>query len=130
VGDLEGRLSVAPGSRHDQLIEAAAREDVVGLYFPTLLEFSAPAAIEFIATLPPNLLLAGGFDTSAAFVAAPGLLFDPDAYPPLLWLSGLAGEKDGIGYHYEAYGYNLTFNRRSHRGQVSEYWACGVVALA
>ena len=34
--------------------------DVVGWYFPCLSEFSVPAAIEQMAGLPANLLLAGG----------------------------------------------------------------------
>ena len=46
------------------------------------------------------------------------------------WLAGLQGEKPGIGYHFEAYGYNLTFNRRPHLDQTAEYWWSGVTVLA
>ena len=49
-------------------------------------------------------------------------------YPPLLWLSGLASTADE-GHYFEAYGYNLTFNRRMHFGQAAEYWDSGLVVL-
>lgn len=129
AGGLEGKLSVAHGSRHERLLEAMSRADVVGYYFPCLLEYSIPAALEQMETLPENLLLAGGFDTCAAFTGSPDLLMRTDGYPPLLWLAALSGEKAGIGYHFEAYGYNLTFNRRAHLDQAAEYWASGLVAI-
>lgn len=129
AGGLEGKLSLAPGSRHERLLDAMGRSDVVGYYFPCLLEYSIPAAIEQLKALPDNLLLAGGFDTCAAFVGSPDLLMRANGYPPLLWLAALSGEKAGIGYHFEAYGYNLTFNRRAHLDQAAEYWASGLVAL-
>ena len=74
--------------------------------------------------------MAGGFDTAAAFVAAPDLLLRGDGYPPLLWLAALDGEQPGIGYHFEAYGHNLTFNRRAHLDQTAEYWWSGITVLA
>lgn len=129
AGGLEGKLSVAPGSRHERLLDAMSRSDVVGYYFPCLLEYSIPAALEQVEALPENLLLAGGFDTCAAFAGSPDLLMRTGGYPPLLWLAALSGEKAGIGYHFEAYGYNLTFNRRAHLDQAAEYWASGLVAI-
>ena len=126
---LTGRLSVQPNSRHEHLIDAMADKDVVGVYFPCLSEYSIPAALQRIATLPEHLLLAGGFDTCAALVATPGLLMRTDGYPPLLWLSALASEKESVGYHFEAYGYNLTFNRRPHLGHAAEYWSSGISVL-
>ena len=45
------------------------------------------------------------------------------------WCSALNGEKDNVGYHFEAYGYNLNFHRRSHLGHVAEYWWNGVTVL-
>jgi hypothetical protein len=126
---LAGKLSVAPGSRHERLLEAMQQAEVVGFYFPCLLEYSVPAALEQMAALPEHFLLAGGFDTSAALIGSPELLLRTDGYPPLLWLSALTAEKDGVGYHYEAYGYNLTFNRRPHLGKAAEYWTSGLVVL-
>lgn len=127
---LAGKLMPAEGSRHQYLIDAMAAGPVVGVYFPCLLEYSLPAAIEQMASLPADFLLAGGYDTVAAFIGSPDLLLRKDGYPPLLWLSGLDSEKEGVGYHFEAYGYDLTFNRRVHQGMAAEYWASGLVVLA
>jgi hypothetical protein len=123
---LDGQLSVASGSRHEQVLNQMADEVVVGVFFPCLLEYSVPAAIERMATLPEQFSLAGGFDTSAAFVSMPDLLLRKEGYPPLLWLSGLVSTEENVAYHFEAYGYDLTFNRRVHLGQVAEYWASGL----
>lgn len=126
---LAGKLGVAAGSRHERLLEAMQQGVVVGYYFPCLLEYSVPAAVEQMKTLPETFLLAGGFDTCAAFVGSPDLLLRRDGYPPLLWLAALSGEQEGIGYHFEAYGYNLTFNRKPHLGHAAEYWASSLVVL-
>ncbi len=126
---LNGKLHIAPESRHARLTEAASQGDVVGWFYPCLLEYSVPAMHEAMAALPNGLLLAGGLDTCAALVGSPSLFLRLDGYPPLLWLAALDGEKEGIGYHFEAYGYNLTFNRRAHLGQAAEYWAGAVVVI-
>lgn len=127
--ELTGQLSVGEKSRHDRLIHAMSQDCVVGYYFPALLEFSIPAARRQIDALPDNFVLAGGYDTCAAFIGSPDLLLRTDGYPPLLWMAGLDGEKENIGYHLEAYGYNLTFNRRAHLGQTAEYWGSGLAVL-
>jgi len=126
----KGSLSVAAGSRHDKLLTQITKQAVVGLYFPCFMEYSVPAMIEQIKFLPEQCLLAGGFDACAALVAAPNLLQRKKGYPPLLWLAGLEDENTKAGYHFEAYGYNLTFNRRSHFDHVAEYWSSGMVILA
>lgn len=127
---LAQRLNVQQGSRHERLIAEMRQREVIGLYFPCLLAYSIPAAIEQLSALPETFMLAGGFDTAAALVSSPELLYRKQAYPPLLWLGALGDEKEGIAYHFEAYGYNLTFNRRAHLGQAAEYWACGLSVLA
>lgn len=126
---LSTKLTIAPNSRHAQLLDAVQNSDLIGWFYPCLLEYSVPAMREAIAELPENVLLAGGIDTCAALVGNPDLLFRTDGYPPLLWLAALNGEKEGIGYHFEAYGYNLTFNRRAHLGKAAEYWAGALVIL-
>ncbi len=126
---LKNRFTVVPGTRHDKLVSLTANEDVVGYYFPCLLEYSVPATRELVQKLSDKFMLAGGFDTFAAVIAAPDLLFNKDFYPPLLWLAALEGEKPTAGYHFEAYGYNLTFNRKPHFDKVAEYWAAGLVVL-
>lgn len=128
-GGLAGKLAIALGSRHEKLLKAQQTQVLVGYYFPCVTEYSVPAAIESIAQLPDQFLLAGGVDTAAAMIAAPDLLLRKDGYPPVLWLSALDTEKNGAGYHFEAYGYHLTFNRRVHLDQPAESWASGLVVL-
>ncbi len=126
---LAGKLTVSSASRHQTLVDQMRDGAIVGLYFPCLTEYSQQATREQMAALPDHLLLAGGFDTCAALIAAPDLLLNRDAYPPLLWLAALDSEKPEVGYHFEAYGYNMTFNRRLHFGEAAEYWASGIVVL-
>lgn len=126
---LSGKLTVAPNSRHERLLQAMRQGPVVGCYFPCLSEYSLPAALERVQSLPQQFMLAGGYDTSAALVGTPGLLQRTDGYPPLLWLAAAQAEKPLAGYFYEAYGYNLTFNRRPHFGQAAEYWNSGLTVL-
>lgn len=127
--DLTNNITIQEDSRHEVLIEKLKNETVVGVYFPTLLEFSIPASIEKVKTLPEDFLLAGGYDTCAAFIGYPNLLLREDGYPPMLWMSSLLGPNPQVGYHIEAYGYNLTFNRRPHLGDAAEYWANALVIL-
>jgi hypothetical protein len=126
---LEKQLLVRENGRHQQLIDKMKDDVVVGVYFPCMLEYSVPATVEQVVKLPAPLLLAGGYDTAAAFISMPNLLFRKDGYPPLLWLSGLTSVEENVGYHFEAYGYDLTFNRRVHLEQVAEYWAHGLSIL-
>lgn len=127
---IKNTLSVTPGSRHDVVLEKMGQDCIVGLYFPCMLEYSVPAAVEQIANMPDRFLLAGGVDTAAAFISMPSLLFREDGYPPLLWLTGLTSQEDKVGYHFEAYGYDLTFNRRVHLNNVAEYWASGITVIS
>ena len=127
---LTGKLMTHPGTRHEILLARLANETLMGFYFPCLAEYALPDVLAFIAHLPENILLAGGVDTCAALIATPDLLLNRTAYPPLLWLAALEGEKPGVGYHFEAYGYNLTFNRRMHFDQAAECWNSGLVILA
>jgi len=129
ASDLSGKLSVVAEGRHQRLIEAMANGPVVGWYIPCLQEYSIPAAIERVAALPKRFLLAGGYDSCAVLIGNPGLVVNCNHYPPLLWLAGLAGEAPGVGYHFEAYGQDLLFNRRAHRGQLSEFWNSAIVVL-
>lgn len=126
---LTGKLSIAVGSRHERLLDAQAEDVVVGVYFPSLMEYSVPAAIEKVSQLPERFLLAGGFDTAAAMIAAPDLLLRTDGYPPVLWMAALDSEKAGVNYMFEAYGYHLTFNRKPHFDQAAESWTSGLVVL-
>lgn len=126
---LSHQLKVFPASRHEKLLDLMTKDVVVGYYYPCMMEYSIPAAIECINTLPSQFLLAGGFDTCSAFIGSPNLLLRTNGYPPLLWMTALKTDKEDVGYHIEAYGYNLNFNRRAHLKHVAEYWAHAVVIL-
>lgn len=126
---LDGRLSVADQGRHAVLLERLAGETVVGVFFVALTEYSIPAARERVEQLPERFLLAGGLDTCAALIGSPGLLLREDGYPPVLWFGGLDSEAADANYHFEAYGYNLTLNRRVHFNDAAESWANGIVVL-
>ena len=126
---LRQKLSVVPKSRHDRLLDRSRHEHLVGCYFPSLSEYSVPAAVEKVNQLPDQFFLAGGYDTAAVLIGTPGLLLRTDGYPPLLWLAALQEQKQEIGYHFESYGYNLTFNRRNHLNQTAESWSSGLVVL-
>lgn len=126
---LAGKLSIAVDSRHEQLITMQSEQVIVGYYFPCLMEYSVPAAIEQTARMPEQFILAGGYDTSAALIGSPDLLLRKEGYPPVIWMAALDAEKSGVNYHYEAYGYNLTFNRKPHFDRVAESWTSGLVVL-
>ena len=126
---LAGKLSVREGSRHGDIIDAMSKRDVVGIYFPCLTEYSIPACIRQLTSLPADFSLSGGFDICAALVGTPELLLRTQGYAPMLWLGGLSTEKPMVAYHFEAYGYNLTFNRRAHLDAAAEYWWNGLTLI-
>ena len=86
-----------------------------------ILPLGSPAA-------PENWLLAGGVDTAAALIAEPGLLLRRKGYAPMLWTAGLE-TREGEGHYFEAYGYDMTFNRRMHFGECAETSSCGLVVI-
>ena len=126
---LSGSMRFRAGSRHEHLIQRLSAGPVIGLYMPALTEYSLPAAVERLATLPTDWLLAGGIDTAAALIAEPALLVRKQGYAPLLWTAGLE-TKPGEGHCFEAYGYDMTFNRRKHFDACAETSTCALVVLA
>ncbi|MFH0814804.1 MAG: hypothetical protein V1902_01800 [Candidatus Falkowbacteria bacterium] len=67
TGQLAGEVTIWAGSRHERVLEAASKEPVVGIYFPTALQgYSINADREQMETLPEMFMLAGGLDTLAA----------------------------------------------------------------
>jgi hypothetical protein len=130
-GGLVGKVAIAAGSRYETLVQALASGPVVGLYFPLALSgFSVDAAIRQMADLPEGFVLSGGCDAAAALVGSPELIMKEDAYPPQLDLSALEGTVRGYGYHFAAYGYNLTFNGRYHNGLASDYCSSGLTWIS
>ncbi len=127
--EFAGTMKLRPGSRHETLIAKAEKEDVVGVYFPCLSEFSIAACIERLDQLPKEFILSGALDTSAALIGNPSLLINKESYAPLLWLSAYTGPDD-LTYHFEPYGYNMTLNRRPHFNKAAEYWWNGLTVLS
>lgn len=120
------QFSTNPQSRAQLLTERSDRASVVGLFMPALSEFSIPAAFEAIDALPSSLTLSGFFEIAAALVGTPRYLINPDAYSPLLWAAANIGSDMPGGFHFAAYGNDMTFNYRAHLGEASEYWWCGL----
>lgn len=124
---IADKLYSTKQTRHPALLNKLSTQDVIGIFFPALDGYSLPAARNQVVTLPAQFSLAGGADTCAAFVSCPDLLLRREGYPPLLWFGALESNDNNEGFHLEAYGYNLTFNRRVHLGNADEYWANGLV---
>jgi hypothetical protein len=130
-GGLAGKVSAVPGSRHERLVQAMADRPLVGLYFPLALSgFSVDAAVRQMSDLPDGFALSGGYDTCAALVGSPELIMKEEGYPPQLDLSALDSVAPRYGYHFAAYGYNLTFNGRFHNGLASDYCSSGLTWIS
>jgi hypothetical protein len=130
-GRLAGAVAIAAGTAYERLIKAMAEGPVVGYYFPlALLGFSVTAAREQMADLPDRFALSGGHEACAALIGCPDLIMTTGGYPPQLELAALQGAAPGYGYHFAAYGYNLTFNGRYHNGQSSDYVSPGLTVIA
>ena len=129
--DLTGTLTTPKSTRHEQLITRLQQEAVMGCYFPSALsEFSLPATREIMPQLPDNILLSGAMDTCAALIGSPELLQNQEHYPPLLWFAAIDDADCESGLHLEAYGWDLTLNRRKHFGKNAEYWSSGLTILS
>jgi hypothetical protein len=130
-GGLAGKLSVAAGSRYEQLLQAMADGPVVGIYFPLALAgYSVDAALRQMSDLPGGVVLSGPLDVAAALVGTPELIMKEDGYPPQLDLSAVDTPAPRYGYHFAPYGYNLTFNGRYHNGLASDYCSSGLTWIS
>lgn len=131
TGRLAGKVSIAPGSGYERLVQAMAEGPVVGYYFPLALSgFSVPAARQQMSDLPATFSLSGGHEASVALAGAPDLIMKPDGYPPQLEMAALQSSAPAYGYHFAPYGYNLTFNGRHHSGLASDYVSPGLTVIA
>ncbi|MDO8555426.1 MAG: hypothetical protein Q7R75_02575 [bacterium] len=101
-GNLEDKVNIAEGTRHEKLLERMAREFVVALYFPNPLQgFSVLASREQLFALPESLMLAGGFDTATAMAMYPDILAK-DWYTPGLDLSALSWQSPHCSLFFRA----------------------------
>ena len=135
VGTLPGAVKVVPNTRWDRLQQARTQGPVMGWYFPLALKgFAIPDQRTLISRLPEAMILSGPVEIAASLVACPELLMrQDDKYPNLLALSAiepLDADQAHMFWFFEAYGWNLCFNRRSMIGPVSEYFSGGITLLA
>ena len=127
---IKNQINFWEKSRYDLIINKLKKQNVTGILFPALNEFSFPAALETVSKLPNNIILAGGYEIMASIIGTPGLLKRDKGYPPLLWFSSLKNIRDNnISYQIEPYGYNLTLNKRAHLNDAAEYWWHSIVVI-
>ena len=77
TGRLAGKVTIAPGSGYERLIQAMADGPVVGYYFPLALSgFSVTAARQQMSELSGMFSLAGGHEASVALAGSPDLIVE------------------------------------------------------
>lgn len=127
--ELTGKVSIATGTRHDKLLERIAHEFVVAIYFPNPLQgFSVLASHEQMAVLPESLLLAGGFDATAAMAMYPDILAR-DWNTPGLDMSALVWRSPGYSLCFWADDDGLSFGDQGHLGDASDGCSSGLLFL-
>ncbi len=126
-GELKGKVKVVKGSRHEEFLAKLARGTVVGLYCPTALQgYSIPAAREQMATLPDNLILAGGLDIAASLIMYPDVLAR-DWQTPGLDMAALSWSSVDCSLYFKADVDDARFN--GGYLDADDYYSSGVVLL-
>ena len=121
--DLENLIVPSKISNYENIIEKTSSQNLVGIIFLCLSEFSFLGAEKALNKVKNNFYLSGPYEVMSAITCVPELLFNQNKYPPLLWFSSTRHcENDKVGFHVEPYGYNLNLNKRAHLDQVAEYW--------
>ncbi|MEK7508818.1 MAG: hypothetical protein AAB568_03115, partial [Patescibacteria group bacterium] len=101
-GNLKKQAKVVKGARHEEFLAKLSRGSVVGLYFPTALQgYSISAAREQLATLPKEVLLAGGLDIVASLIMYPDVLAR-DYQTPCLDCAALSWHSAGYSLYFGA----------------------------
>ena len=129
IDEWKDQFVINPRSRAGRMAELSQTESVVGLFLPSLSEYSVPAAYEAINQLPASLALSGFFDIASTLIGAPGYLINTGAYSPLLWATANIADHQHGGFHFAAYGNDMTMNYRAHLSEVSEYWWSGLIII-
>lgn len=129
IDEWKDQLVVNPKSRSDTVLERSKAESVVGLFLPSLSEYSVPAAYEAISKLPDVLALSGFFEIASVLIGTPEYLINAEAYSPLLWATANIADHHAGGFHFAAYGNDMTLNYRAHLSEVSEYWWSGLTII-
>jgi len=107
-GTLANQVSIAEGSRHEQLIESMRQGPVIGLHFPNALQgFSICADREQMDTLPQGFILSG-MDTPIAMAMYPKTLAR-DYNTPGLDLAALQWQSAAYSLDFGADAAGLSF---------------------
>ncbi|MBD3282397.1 MAG: hypothetical protein GF387_02195 [Candidatus Portnoybacteria bacterium] len=107
---LANEVSVADGSRHEQLVSRMKEVPVIGLHFPNPLQgFSINADREQMSTLPEGFILSG-MDTLIAMAMYPDILAR-DWNTPGLDMAALQWQSAGCSLYFGARGGELGFAR-------------------
>lgn len=127
-GELVNQVSVAEGSRHDQLIDRLKQEPVIGIHFPNPLQgFSINADREQMATLPEGFVLSG-LDTIIAMVMYPDVLAR-NWNTPGLDLAAYSWQSAGSSLYFRAYGGRLVFSRTDYLTRACDFYSGGLFFL-
>ena len=134
--ELRGNITLAAGSRYEELITATETGAVIGWYFPQALqEFDIRSQRNQMASLPEiqgaKICLSGGIDICAAVSGVPDLLISDEFYTPILCMSAYSHCDPRLVLLLKAYGPNMEFwcmtqMLTSDTTQVSEQWAGGI----
>ncbi len=134
---LQGNITLHPGSHHDRFLAACCSRPVVGWYFPQALqEFDIASQRSQMDTLPPlegvsGVCLSGAVDIFASLVGSPQLLISEEFYAPILCISAYVHKDPRLALVLKAYGPHLEFWCMTQMltptmTQVSEQWAGGI----
>lgn len=127
--DLEGKVSIVAGSRHERLIAKMQEGISVALYFPNPLQgFSVLASREQMSTLPKSIILAGGFDSAVAQAMYSDILAR-DFKTPGYDLSALSWQSAVASLGFDAYDNRLGFGHRGDLGSALDFCSSGLLFL-
>ncbi len=127
-GTLANKVSIAPGSRHDQLVSRMKEGPVIGLHFPNPLQgFSIHADREQMSTLPEGFILSG-MDTPIATMMYPDILAR-DYNTPGLDMAALQWRSADCSLRFRASGGRLGFGFTVRLASAYDRYSGGLLFL-
>lgn len=127
-GTLANKVSVAPGTRHDQLIGRTKKGPVIGLHFPNPLQgFSINASREQMLTLPKGFILSG-MDTSIAMIMYSDILARGWKTPGLD-MAALQWQSADYSLNFRAFDDKLGFDKTGYLSTVDDHYSGGLLFL-
>ncbi len=125
-GELAKQVSIAEGSRHNELVEKMKQGSFVALYFPNPLQgFSVEAQREQAGTLPENFALSG-LDTIIAMIIYPDILAR-DGHTPGYDLAAFSWQSAEYSLCFGASDDWLVFGSEAYLAAAAGYCSGGLV---